>query len=80
MSPLLAVYIVGVAVTLIAGIVYLAAEACMIGYYGYDADMRKPTRLILLSPFWPIAAIYGLYRLTVWAFDLNKPKPTQRGL
>lgn len=65
MSPLLITYLIGVGVMLFVGVVTLFASGAL------GEDMRPAVRLLLLTPVWPIAAIFGLYLLIMWAFDLE---------
>ena len=71
MSPFLFAYLIGGGALVAIGLIWLFDEAGMDGEPGYDSDYHKPVRLMLLSPVWPFAAVYGLYKLTMWAFKLE---------
>lgn len=48
---------------------YVAASAAIISYVTYELDPqfgRAAANVALLCLFWPILAVYGAVRLTVW--------------
>ncbi len=68
MSPFLITYIVGVAVTILGSLVYMS------NLWVHSYDLRPSVRGLFMSPIWPIVAPVALFRVAMWAFNINTPR------